>query len=1430
MFRKHNSRRGEDSNSPRQSRNLAASMGRWSAAHWKTATFGWLALVVVAFGIGGMVGTKWVDPSGTGPGESGRVDKILEAGFNQPAPESVLVQSDSLRTDDPAFKAAIGDVVARLGKVKVVQNVRSPLDPANAGQLAKNGHAALVEFDIRGDADKAVDKIDPVLARVAAAQKAHPVLFIGEFGYASAGDAVDTAFSEDLAKAGELSLPVTLIILVFTFGALVAAGIPLLLALTAVFATFGLMALPSHILPLAQQAPALVLLIGLAVGVDYSIFYLRREREERAKGRSERAALEVAAATSGRSVLISGLTVMTAMAGMFLTGDKTFASFGVATILVVAIAMLGSLTVLPALLSRLGDNVDRVRIPLVGRLRRDDGEGRIWGAIVDRVLRRPVLSAVLAGGLLVGLAIPAFQLRMVMSGPDTFPKSLPAVQAYDQMQKAFPGSALPANVVVKAADVKAPAVQSAIRRLERRALATGRMHEPITVEVNKAATVANISVPIVGKGTDAVSKASLAALRDQIVPETVGAVPGVESGVTGLTARWTDQTDEIRSHMLPVFAFVLVLAFVLMLVAFRSLVIAAKAVLLNLLSVAAAYGILVLVFQHGIGKGFLGFDSTAGIDPVVPLLLFVILFGLSMDYHVFILSRIREAFHRGASTEEAIAHGIKTTAGVVTSAAIVMVAVFAVFIALSMLFFKQFGVGLAAAVLIDATIVRGVLLPATMKLLGDRNWYVPRWLEWLPNLDHGDYEPAPEEAPEPAAPKMPKAPALTPGRVVGLLLIGAAVVGLAYLRFAPQDSVAVPKGAKAGALTLERCDYATEKGSYAADCGTLVVPENRPDPQSRLIALPVTRIKARSEHPGMPVFRLQGGPGITNMTFKEASRFADKRDVVLVGFRGMDGSSVLDCPEVESALKRSTDFLAQESFRDRGDAYRACANRLTDEGIDLRGYSLPQRVDDLEAARVALGYDRIDLLSESAGTRTAMIYSWRYPNSIHRSVMLAVNPPGHFLWDAKTTDEQIRRYAALCSQDESCRSKTPDLGASLHSAFQRIPKKWWFLPIKEGNVKAAAFFGLMNATTDGAGPLAAPWTIDTLLSVDDADASGAWFLSLMAQVAFPSEQTWGDVASVARTDRAYARRSYGAPERRSLIGRPGTDLIWTGGELVDAWPAAPDENEYSQVRDSDVETLLIGGELDFATPPQSATRELLPHLSNGHEVVLRQLGHSDDFWTYQPEASSRLINTFLAGGRVDTSLYKPARVDFTPAFSHGAVAKIVLGVMLGLAGLAVLSLLWMARRVRKRGRFGRKARAMLRTLYPVVLGLGGWLGGILIVLSTMPDLPLDDELLATLSVGVPIGLGLYFAWFDRDWSVATKLKGFTAAAVGALVGAWLGFHATVDLVALVTAIVGAAVGGNLTLLTLDIAWDRRARDRFAEANGKETLEARPSIG
>ena len=648
-------------------------------------------------------------------------------------------------------------------------------------------------------------------------------------------------------------------------------------------------------------------------------------------------------------------------------------------------------------------------------------------------------------------------------------------------------------------------------------------------------------------------------------------------------------------------------------------------------------------------------------------------------------------------------------------------------------------------------------------------------------------------------------------RIVALTLIGLIALGLVYLKLgAADDPVSVPAGALAGDLILDPCTYSTEDGKYAADCGTLVVPENRADPESRLIAVPVTRIRAQTDQPAEPVFRLEGGPGKTNMNFTMASRFVGERDVVLVGYRGIDSSVRLECPEVESALKHSTDFLSEKSLQAYADGYRACAARLTNNGVDLAGYSVPQRVDDLEAARVALGYDRIDLVSESAGTRTAMIYAWRYPESVHRSVMIGVNPHGHFVWDEKTFNEQIERYAELCSQDESCSARTEDLAATMSGT--EIPDDWFFLPIAQGTTRVGSFYSLAETTAENA-PLSAPMAIDSWLAGSDGDASGFWFTSLFAGAFFPEEFVWGEYAATARLDAQAAREYFSSGEgRKSDLAYAATAFGWGEGRMIDAWPATPDDDAYSDVRASNVETLLIGGQLDLATPPQWATSDLLPHLPNGRQVVLPGFGHSTSFWFDQKDAGTHLVNTFLDTGEVDDSLYESQRVDFTPEVTQTALGKGIGGAMVGLAVITVLSLLWMA--VRRTPRFGRKKSVLMRSLYPIVLGLGGWFLGVLLVIATMPGTPLDDQWLATLSVGLPVALGIYYAWLNRDSRARTRLTGFVAAVVGGLVGAWLGFHAGADLLALVTAIVGAAVGANLMLIALDITRVRLARDRF----------------
>ncbi|MGZ4353444.1 MAG: MMPL family transporter [Gaiellaceae bacterium] len=722
---------------PIQTRNLAGRAGRWSADHWKTALVGWLALVAVAVFAGGAVGTTKQKDADGATGETAKAVKILDqAGFQTPAGESVLVQSKTLTVRDAAFRAAIADVTRRLAGQHDVTRIVSPLAPGHMGQVSKDWRSALIEFDIRGEQSKAKDKVEPIMAAVAAAQKAHPSLYVGEFGYGSANHELQDTMDKDMQRAELTSLPVTLVILLFAFGALIAAGLPVLLAFSGVLATTGLAQVASHVVPASDATQSVILLIGMAVGVDYSLFYIRREREERANGLSHRDALLKTASTSGQAVLISGLTVLIAMAGMLFTGSKIFTSIAVGSMLMVAVALIGSLSVLPALLSKFGDRVDRGRIPLIGRLQGRRSEPRVWGFVLDRVVRRPAVSAALAAGLLVALALPAFSLHTQLPSFTDLPKSIGIVATYDRIQSAFPGAQTPAEVVVKAADVTAPAVQDGIRQLERQALATGQMTQPIQTRVNPSGTVATISIPLQGDGNDSAAQQALQTLRDRVLPATVGAVGGTEVAVAGQTAATSDFNKTMKGHMPIVFGFVLALVFALLLVTFRSIVVAVKAVLLNLLSVGAAYGILVAIFQHRWAEGLLGFHSNGAIATWLPLFLFVILFGLSMDYHVFILSRVKELVDGGMETGEAVATGIKRTASTVTSAAIVMVGVFAIFATLNTLDMKQMGVGLAVAILIDATLIRAVLLPATMKLLGDWNWYLPRWLEWLPSLDH----------------------------------------------------------------------------------------------------------------------------------------------------------------------------------------------------------------------------------------------------------------------------------------------------------------------------------------------------------------------------------------------------------------------------------------------------------------------------------------------------------------------------------------------------------------------------------------------------------------------------------------------------------------------------------------------------------------------
>jgi pimeloyl-ACP methyl ester carboxylesterase len=650
-------------------------------------------------------------------------------------------------------------------------------------------------------------------------------------------------------------------------------------------------------------------------------------------------------------------------------------------------------------------------------------------------------------------------------------------------------------------------------------------------------------------------------------------------------------------------------------------------------------------------------------------------------------------------------------------------------------------------------------------------------------------------------------------RIVALLVTIVLLTGLTYLGVSSSpETVSVSQGAHAGQLTMHPCTYPTQNGGYRADCGTLVVPEDRADPRSRLIALPVTRILARSSHPLAPIFHLNGGPGTTNMTFPQANRLAAQHDVVMVGYRGVDGSSVLNCPEVTAALENSADFLGKASLSAYSQAFTSCAQRLERSGVDLAGYTLEEQADDIEAARVALGYQRIDLLSESAGTRLGMIYSWMYPNSVDRSVMIGVNPPGNYIYSGAEIDQGIERYSTLCAQQPACRARTANLAASMQHTAAHIPSRWYFLPIKPGNVLVGTFLGLIDGATAADPGLSGPMTLNSWISAAQGDPSGLWLLSLVAGLDLPQSFTWGEFASIGMADAQPAERyfSSGAGEG-SIIGNPFTEFLWGAGGLVHAWPANPGENQYTSVQNSNVPTLLIGGTLDFATPAQNATKELLPHLPNGHQVILSGLGHADDFWYYEPSASTQLLTSFYDTGQVDTSRYTPNKVSFATSPTQAAIAKDLLAAMTGFAALAALWLLWVARRVRKHGSAGRKTSVATRVIVPLVLGLGGWLGAALVVLTLWPALSLASELLGILAPSVPIALGLYLAWTHRDWDRATKSLGLLAATAGALLGGWLGFTATSGLAAIVTTTIGAAAAGNLALIAVSLLRERSAR-------------------
>jgi putative drug exporter of the RND superfamily len=716
------------------------SLATASAGHpWRVIGL-WIAVAILAMLaivtlLGGSLTTEGKP---TNNPESQRADDVRLAAF-PPDPSTavtdiVVIRSEEYTADSPEFKAFVRGFVED-DRISVLATARTYLDDESAALVSDDRHATIVPLAILDD-----DETEALVAKVEAVDE-------GAFAVSVTGDeTLDHDFnllSEEDLQEGELQfgLPAALIILLLVFGAVVAGLVPLLVAIVV---ALGLTALVAQQFELSVFVINMLTGMGLALGIDYSLFVVSRYREERGQGRDESGAIEAAGATASRAVLFSGTTFVIAMLGMLLVPSSIMRSLAAGAILVGIVSVLAALTLLPALLGLLGDRVNALRIPIVGRrsVEESNPEGRFWGAIVRRVLRRPGLSLALSAGLLVALALPVFRIDVGTGGVSTLPDRFVSKQGFLALQRDFPGTTPdPAEIVVS--NASGEGVPAALDALQTR-LAADRRFGDGEIERSVDGEVALLSVPVTGDASSTSAIDAVSDLRDGIVPEAFAGT-GAEVLVGGTTSENIDYFDSVIDPAPWVIAFVLLLTFVLLTVVFRSVVVAGTAVVLNLLSVGAAYGLLVLVFQEGVGADLLGFQTTDTIEAWVPLFLFSVLFGLSMDYQVFLLSRIRERFDQCGDTTEAVTFGVGSTARIITGAALIIVAVFAGFARGDLIMFQQMGFGVAVALLIDATIIRSILLPSAMKLLGDWNWYLPRWLEWLPRFQVEGASPARRE-------------------------------------------------------------------------------------------------------------------------------------------------------------------------------------------------------------------------------------------------------------------------------------------------------------------------------------------------------------------------------------------------------------------------------------------------------------------------------------------------------------------------------------------------------------------------------------------------------------------------------------------------------------------------------------------------------------
>jgi len=727
----------------------------WSARHrwpvmlaWFAFTFGLLA---VSMSLGGLRSVSATGGTGAPQTESGRALAAMNPTGAAASSEEldVVITSISLPATDPAFRSTVEAIVDRLRAVgATVDGVAGPAlsdmadpyaAPAAAGYVAPDNTSARIVGRIDGDASALETRTKALAPVIASIESDYPGYQIHAYGNTLLSDQMSEEINRDMDGSMALSLPLTFLILLLAFGALVAAGVPLLFAISALCAAFGIFGIFSQTVePVSPFAAQFIMLIGLAVAVDYSLFMITRFRSVRRAGLDRLTAIEVASATSGRAVLFSGMAVMISLAGLFLLPDPLFQSIAIGTIAVILVSVVGSLVFLPAVLAILGDGVDRGRIPFIRRNVQDGGDtgasGRsAWTPIVRGVMRHPVAAMAVATIALLALASPTARLHLGEMDTSVLPSSLDGVKAVEALQTHWPGGALlRLNVVVTEADEHAK--QEAVDRLESALVAIQGLSGSAQVSTSPDGSAESISVVMSGAGNDPVNWEIVRRVRSDVVPETIGGLPGVTAYVGGDAATAMDQTQIYTDGMGRVFLFVLGFSFVLLLVVFRSIAIPVKAILLNLLATGAAFGALVLVFQDGWFASLLGVRPTPIVQDWVPIFIFTILFGLSMDYEVFILSRIKEAFDGGADSHEAVERGITLTAGTVTSAAAIMVVVFGIFMTLPLTIARELGLGLAVAVFVDATLIRCVLLPATMRLLGDWNWWMPPFLRWLPRI------------------------------------------------------------------------------------------------------------------------------------------------------------------------------------------------------------------------------------------------------------------------------------------------------------------------------------------------------------------------------------------------------------------------------------------------------------------------------------------------------------------------------------------------------------------------------------------------------------------------------------------------------------------------------------------------------------------------